>query len=440
MTIAFRCRSLACAALLAAPLSAVAQRVAPAAITPAALAGEWAFFMDGDPQPQRVTLALAGDTLRGRVYGQAFAATLAGARLAFAVGEFRWRGTVRGDTIAGWLGIAPDSSRWTAVRQRAVAGRRHEFTPTRWTRLVSAREAPALRLVPGDTVHTWTVDAGGWGTGALGDRANKRTAGGNPLVGPFVVEGALPGDVLVVRLLRVRLNRGWATSGTALVDNAIEPAYAAERKFDNLDRRWVLDTAAGVARLAAPPPALRDFTVPLHPFLGVVAVAPPDSVVASSRDAGAWGGNMEVRHLREGTTVYLPVSATGAHLFIGDGHAAQGDGELTGDALETTMDVTFTVEVRRWGFQRLVRAETDSAILSLGVAGSLDEAARSATSDMARWLASEWKLTASEAAIVMGFALSYDIPDLVPPQAGVVARVRRSALAALRPASGPRSP
>lgn len=141
---------------------------------------------------------------------------------------------------------------------------------------------------------------------------------------------------------------------------------------------------------------------------------------------------MEYAQLREGTTVYLPVQTEGAWLYLGDGHAAQGDGELTGDAMETSMDVQFTVDIRRYRFEDITRAESASHLMSIGVAGSLDEAMRRATSDMARWLEKEQKLTASEAAIVMGFAVQYDIPDIVPPWVSVVARLPKSVLAGVK--------
>ena len=143
--------------------------------------------------------------------------------------------------------------------------------PTAYHRGLGTAVKPTLRLYPGDTVRTSTVDAGGWGRGAFGERGDKRLMGGNPRTGPFYVEGAEPGDVLVVRLHRV----------------------------------------------------LSEFTVPLHPLLGVVAVAPGGDFVPSSRDSGPFGGNMEYAQLREGTTRYLPDTTMNAYLYLGDGHAAQ---------------------------------------------------------------------------------------------------------------------
>ncbi len=397
------------------------------------IAGEWVFQMDGDDQPQRVVLSVERDSLRGQVYGQALVGALRGSRVEFRVGDFRWRATLRGDSLTGWLGVGADSSAWSGQRFRPRAtGRAFNLEPSTFHRGLSATVTPALRIYSGDTVRTTTLDAGGWGRGAFGDRTNKRSVGGNPLTGPFFVEGAVPGDVLVVRLHRVRLSRDWAFSGTQLIDNAIDARYAVERKSVDVDNKWTLDTLAQTARLTKPTPGLADFRVPLRPFLGVVAVAPGGSFMPTSRDSGPYGGNMEYAQLREGTTLYLPVSTTGAYLYLGDGHAAQGDGELTGDAMETALDVTFSVEIKRWGFAAMPRAETAEHIMSIGTAGSLDEAMRRATTDMARWIEADYDVTATDVALIMGFALIYDIPDLVPPTVGVSARIPKSALATLR--------
>jgi amidase len=422
-----RCLSLACgAALMQAPLHAQASQNARAV-------GDWTFVMAGDRQPQRVTLTADGDTLRGSVYGQKLAGVVSGTQLRLIVGDYRWRATLSGDSLSnGWLRVGTDSSQWSAKRFRPPAApRAFTFEPRSWQRGLSATVPPALVLYPGDTVRTSTVDAGGWDRGAFGAQGNKRSMGGNPLTGPFYVEGAVPGDMLVVKLHRVRLNRDWAFSGTWVMDDAIEPFYAAERKGAPIDNKWVLDTVSGVARLRQPPAALASLRVPLRPFLGVVAVAPGDGNVPSSRESGSFGGNMEYAQLREGTTLYLPVTELGAWLYLGDGHAAQGDGELTGDAMETSMDVTFSVDVQRWKFASIPRAETADHIMSIGVGGSLDQALRRATTDLARWLESEYKLTANESAVLLGFGTIFDIPDIVPPQVGVSARFPKALLAGL---------
>ena len=140
---------------------------------------------------------------------------------------------------------------------------------------------------------------------------------------------------------------------------------------------------------------------------------------------------MDYNGLREGVTLYLPVYQEGALLFVGDGHAAQGDGELTGDALETSMDVEFTVNLIRGQSTGGPRAESGEYLMAMGIANSLPDAVRQATTQLARWLERDYHLTANESAIVLGSAVRYEIAELVDPQINVVAKVSKAALAGL---------
>jgi acetamidase/formamidase len=185
------------------------------------------------------------------------------------------------------------------------------------------------------------VDAGG-----TDPKGVRRSGGGNPETGPFFIEGAFPGDTLVVKLNKVRLNRDSAGSGDSIVDSALASGYIRNNKYkDDYDSNWVIDADKGIARLKNPSEHLKNYTVKLQPMMGCIAVAPPAHQAMRTGFLGSYGGNMDYNQMREGTTLYLPVYAPGALLFIGDGHAAQGDGELTGDALETSMNVEFTVNL-----------------------------------------------------------------------------------------------
>ena len=141
---------------------------------------------------------------------------------------------------------------------------------------------------------------------------------------------------------------------------------------------------------------------------------------------------MDYNQIREGTTVYLPVYAPGALLFVGDGHAVEGDGELTGDALETSMDVQFTVNLVKGEMNGNPRAENAEYLMALGIANSLPEAVQSATSELASWLQRDYKLTPNEAAMVLGTAMEYNIAEVVDPLVHVVAKVRKERLAGLK--------
>jgi amidase len=167
-------------------------------------------------------------------------------------------------------------------------------------------------------------------------------------------------------------------------------------------------------------------------MLGCVGVAPPAGFVIRTWDSGVFGGNMDYNQIREGTTVYLPVFYDGALLFLGDGHAAQGDGELTGAALETSMEFEFTVDVISGKSIETPRAENAEYLMAIGIGGSLGQALQRATAELARWLEVDYKLNSTEAAIVMGFAVKYDVADLVDTQMSIVAKMPKTALAQLR--------
>lgn len=381
--------------------------------------------MDGDDTPQRVTIVEAADsTFTGNVYGQDFKGLRTGNNFKFNVGSYAWEGSIRDGDLTGVLGTGRSAWRATRIPHKR-APRALDFNPTTYSRLWTAAVPPVLTLSPGDTVRTSTVDASG--RDAKGQRVTRP---GNPLTGPFRIDGALPGDVLVVRIKRVEANRDWGFSGYSLMENTIDSTYLQQRKPapNDWDNNWDIDRAARVLRPRAKSHGLARLAVPYAPFLGCIGVAPGSATVRSSRDSGPFGGNMEYRYVRTGATVYLPVNEVGAFLYLGDGHAAQGDGELTGDAIEISMDVEFEVDLLESPFWDRPRFETAEEIMTMGVAGSTDEAIRQATSDMARWLESRFKLTSAEAAVVAGTLARYDIADLVGPHFGVALRIPKSAL------------
>src|SRR5262249_30698807 len=130
----------------------------------------------------------------------------------------------------------------------------------------------------------------------------------------------------------------------------------------------------GIATSEKPGEHLARYAVPLRPMLGCIAVAPNSAQAPpGTGDCGRWGGNMDFNEIVEGVTVYLPVSVPGALLYVGDGHAVQGDGELNGNALETSMDVEFTVDVLPRKPMRGPRVESATHIMAMGLAGSLDD-------------------------------------------------------------------
>ncbi|WP_082470753.1 MULTISPECIES: acetamidase/formamidase family protein [unclassified Sphingomonas] len=152
----------------------------------------------------------------------------------------------------------------------------------------------------------------------------------------------------------------------------------------------------------------------------------------STGDTGRFGGNMDFPEAVEGNTVYLPVQQPGALLYFGDAHALQGDGETTQYALETSMDVTVTVEVIKGRSVSMPRVDPPTQIMVLGQAGSLDEALKSASTGMIQWLSQNYGMTLSQAAQVLGTAVQYSVPNLAWRSVGVAARIDKALLPAAK--------
>lgn len=403
------------------------------------ISGSWIFYLISfgeENSPARAELKVDGAQVTGTVNELKLSGSVDGQAVNFTItrpngdvfatmdgqvganGELRGTAKARGEEL-GWVGRRVSTAKTTPQTR--------DFTPTEFHRYFSGAIAPAMHINPGDTVRTTTVDAGGRDAKGV-----RRSNGGNPETGPFYIEGAMPGDTLVVKLNRVRLNRDSAGSGDQIVSSALTESYFRNAKFDDkFDSQWKLDRDGGYASLATPSEHLKNYRVKLAPMLGCVAVAPADKQSVRSGWLGPFGGNMDYNGLREGTTLYLPVNQEGAILFLGDGHAAQGDGELTGDALETSMDVEFTVDLIHGQATSGPRAESDEFLMAMGIANSLPDAVRQATTQLARWLERDYHLTPNESAIVLGTAMRYDVAELVDPQVNVVAKVSKSALSGL---------
>jgi acetamidase/formamidase len=403
------------------------------------VAGDWLLTQDlyGNPLHQRLTLNVDGTVLSGTLGRRPLEGTVSGNAIRFTLGNEdaidEFDGTLSADGMAGTLVRTEKdqpnrfTTSWSARRvpaKRAGLPRRHEFVPTTFYRQFSASNPPVLRIWPGDTVHTTTVDAGG-----TDEKDVTRVLGGNPETGPFYVETAMPGDVLAVHLNRVRLNRDWATSDDGIVGRALDADFAVKMKDGFKNVRWRLDRQRGLAMPEKPTEHLSNFTVPLRPMLGCVAVAPGfGAAPPPAGDSGRYGGNMDFNEIVEGATVYLPVMQPGALLYVGDGHAAQGDGELNGNALETSMDVEFTVEVIPAKPLMTPRVESPTHMMTVGLGGTLEDALRAATSSLGQWLEQDYRLTPSEIAMVLGSSVEYTISEVADRNAGVAAKLRKDRL------------
>jgi acetamidase/formamidase len=301
----------------------------------------------------------------------------------------------------------------------AAVAETHTVFPTQWWNSFHNRHPVLRRIAPGDTVVTRTIDAS-----ALDEKGNKVATPGNPLTGPFHIAGAEPGDAIEIRFDRIRMNRnfGWTRYRLGLyavapesVENTFPARYKMGAAVPGRDELlpWDLDLQRATVKLREPKSASVKFEFPARPMLGCVGVAAQGDFGPHSGISGTYGGNMDYNEVVEGATLVLPVYHPGALLFIGDGHALQADGEPTGTGIETSMDVTFTVALRKKASipgPRLINSEFIVAIGSQPeFVSSLDRTLRVATSDMVHWLTTEYKLEPWAAHQLIGYQGKYDV-------------------------------
>src|SRR6478752_2037507 len=300
----------------------------------------------------------------------------------------------------------------------------HRFVPQQFYNTYSFAHPPALHVKPGDRVVTKTIDAAGvdWNGKQVG-------TGPNPQTGPFYIDGAEPGDVLVVSIEKLETNRAMAYSGSLLSPYTVDPAAIAAR-VDRDPRRltWTIDKARGIATLDQSDVQPGGIELPLRPMLGCIGTAPARKEAISTAAPGAFGGNMDYASMGQGVKLMLPVNEPGALLFLGDGHARQGEGEVVGTGLETSLDVEFSVELVKKKAIGWPRLETDTHVMVLGSARPLMEAFQHATTELHKWLVADYGLTERGAQILMGQAAEYEIANVVDPSFTVVAKIRKTVL------------
>ncbi|HSL20442.1 MAG TPA: acetamidase/formamidase family protein [Vicinamibacterales bacterium] len=293
-----------------------------------------------------------------------------------------------------------------------------KFNPTSGVQTFAVRE-PVLRVKPGDTVESRTFSR-------PGDYYDKQGGAWPGEVGPFYIEGATPDDTLVVRIIKVRPNR--ATAVSQINPNGIS-AVAADARTRMINeplpaRRfvWRLDLEKMTGAVDLPNSRAKRFEAALKPFLGRVAVAPAGDEAFGGLWPGNFGGNMDAADVRDGTTVYLPIFHEGAYFYFGDGHALQGDGEICGSALETTMEVTLQFDLIKGKRIRWPRMEDAEDIMVAGSGRPLVDAFRIAQVELIEWLIAEYgfeKLEAYQAVSQVGHTR---IANVVDPNYTVVAK------------------
>src|SRR5918999_1047909 len=229
------------------------------------------------------------------------------------------------------------------------------------------------------------------------------------LTGPIYIEGAEPGDTLEVRVLDIRFRVPYGVNNTG-PGKGVLPKLLKEQSAKLIR----LDLERRVALFSS------DIEIPLNPFMGIMAVSPPTSLgMVSSTPPGVWGGNMDLKFLAVGSSLYLPVFNRGAQFFTGDGHAVQGDGEVDGGAIEISLAPTLQFILHKNKTIKLPRVETATDHLLTGLSVDLNEATRIALQEAVDFLQAEKGMTPADAyalaslAVDLGIGEAVDIVNLV---------------------------
>jgi acetamidase/formamidase len=295
------------------------------------------------------------------------------------------------------------------------------------------RLKPVLKIASGDTVRIETMLAGGVerlkmagvpdseipdALKRVESAVTDRGPGAHPLTGPIYVEGAEPGDIVEVRIQSFEFLHPYGFTGFRPGSGTLPDDFPYARF--KLIR---IDPQAGTAAFGL------GVTLKLAPFWGSIGVAPPAMMRRiSSGPPGAHAGNLDNKELVAGSSLFLPVHVPGALISIGDGHALQGDGEVTVTAVETSLRGTVQIFVRKGKPIRWPRAETPTHFITMGLNPDLDEAARIATREMIDFLVSEKGMSRDDAYMLCSLAVDLHVTQLVDDTKGIHAMLPKSVL------------
>ena len=272
--------------------------------------------------------------------------------------------------------------------------------------------------------------------GSRGGRPREGRSG-HVITGPIAVRGAEPGDVLEIQVLEIATRVPYGINNTSPTGGVFSPAYPGSRPDDA--RR---DIAAGRHLIRTAVVNSREVAlfgdgihVPLAPFMGIMAVAPDPVVgepgvtvpgVQASRPPGLFGGNLDVKDLTAGSTLYLPVLQPDALFYVGDPHSAQGDGEVSGTAIEQSLTGTFRFVLHEDRELTAPRAETATHYVLMGIDLDLDRALQKAVEEVVAFLAEEHGLSPDRALSLASIAVDFQVAEAVDLTQVVTGRIPKS--------------
>jgi acetamidase/formamidase len=282
---------------------------------------------------------------------------------------------------------------------------------------------PIVTVEPGDSI-VFSCLSSGWRDAEhapYAERRNGELDGGHALVGPVEVRGARAGQTLEVAIDEVRIG-AWGVTDAGGWHTPLNERLGLH-EGENVALHWMLDADAGVGTDQV------GRRVALRPFLGVIGVAPDEPGIHSTTPPRPWGGNIDCKELVVGTTLYLPIAVDGALLSAGDGHAAQGDGEVSQLAIEAPVErAQLTVSVREDLRLTTPIAWTPVAWLTFGFDEDLDEAAALALDAMLELMGREHGLERREALALASVVVDLRVTQLVNGARGVHARLAHDAV------------
>jgi acetamidase/formamidase len=288
---------------------------------------------------------------------------------------------------------------------------------------------PVKHLKPGNTLESNSLDCFGNVIQKPGDKLSL-VAGDNPLTGPFFVDGAEPGDTLVIRILDLQVDSNQGLGAFAPGFGALnQTSYTPMLHQPLPEKVWFypIDHKDNTGTFQALDSNFK-MKIPLHPFLGCIGVAPAGGEARSSVVPAEFGGNMDAPEVSVGNTLYLPVSVAGAYLYFGDGHAAMGDGEIAGTAIEVPMRVRLHVDLLKGKQAHWPRFENDSRIMAAGIYRPLDDALRIAYTELVAWIRSDYGLSEFDAYQLLSQVGHAHVTEMVDPNYVVIASVEKKFL------------
>jgi acetamidase/formamidase len=314
----------------------------------------------------------------------------------------------------------------------------HRFEPVRYWSYFGPHE-PGLTISSGDTVivesprdcHRYNPQYPAILEEMVQSRDDTVLFQGNPVVGPIYVKEAELGDSLEVEILGIELTRPYAYSriiphfASLTGEDLYSQHMLLNEPLPEMVFDWDLDTSRNVCVVNLPNSKVKRVEMPLEPMIGCIAVAPQLGWIEPTLSQGNYGGNLDCPDVREGTTVILPVWVTGAYLTLGDVHARQGDGELTGSGMETTARLTVRVRVAKDKPVSWPRIIDDTHIMSVVSLRPLTDAVKTAAFDLLAWLMDDYGYSKWEGWEVLTHAVTLRICNHVSPKYTVAAKFPR---------------